>query len=535
MSAVLANDKVGWVIGSYVNVRTQPSRNAEIVDHLVANTQVKLLAQHGDFCEITWRNNQRGFVACNFLGDTTLRIEDVGAKPKYNEKPNPQYSPQRAFWIEPTVERLFDAGKYFRITMLPAGQLNAENDFAQNYFNYLEKLSQGGATPDLKRFPIPEFDAMKKLMTDGLIAPRTQYSPLASWESISIKIKSVQTLSKADQFQRLLNLAPYLLTDQQELDVVKFEHIKPPPAKRSLFKGIDEIGRPSAGAEQLSAQYQIPHRVTVLDKPMWGGDNNSYPILMGAWDIGKVESRLIRPVYEVAIGIDGEIAVGETVAETQRLKNDDTCEEGFKQITSKKLHSRYEEIEKPLMFFRFGTQPALTKAKVTIKKLNKAADTEDLAVEDDSNDDPKLAAAQQVIDRERTIDSFNGNKRIIGFGATANSGITSPMNMLPQPSPVPAPELAKAKAIVNIAKAKTVVKKLTKDTGIEKDDSGLELTTTLIDIDRDGVADLFVWDDGIDHYDHRWPGNKMRTRLIFANVAGQWFLLDADQEHACGC
>jgi hypothetical protein len=514
-SVVFAADSLPrWISGSYVNVRSQPSLGAEIVEHLVANTPVKLMSQQEDFCEIAWGNNQHGFVACKLLGDKALRLEDIGTKPKYDEKPNPLYSPQRAFWIEPTVERLFDAGEYFRVTMLPAGQLKAENDFVQNYWNNLEKISQGGNVPELKRFHLPEFDAMKKLMADGVIAPRSQYAPLMSWESIRSQINSIQTLPKAAQSQRLLGLAPYLATDHG-LNVVMYEHIKLPTAKPSFFKSVEEIGRPSAGAEQLSAQYQIPHRVTVLDKPMWGGDNNSYPILMGAWDIGKVESRLTRPVYEVALGIDGEIAVGETVAETQRLKSENTCEGEFKKVTSKTL-----EIEKPLIFFRLGAPPTFTKAKVTIKKLNK------FTLEDDLEFEQTLAAQRKTIEREnaREVNSFKADNGLNRFNAAAKPGMLVPLDSLPQPNLAPAPDLPKEK----VAYTKFVATS-------EQDDSHLELTTARIDIDRDGVIDLFVWDDGIDRYDHQWPGNMARTRLFFANVAGQWYLLDTDEEHACGC
>lgn len=404
-----------WVIGSYVNVRSQPSSNAEVVGHLVANTPVKLLSQQEEFCEITWGNNQQGFVACKLLGDKALRIEDIGKKPKYNynEKPNPQYSPQRAFWIEPTVERLFDAGEHFRNVMLSAEQLRAENCFLEGCFDDGTESSAIRETENahrgsyvFKRFSIPEFDAMKKLMADGFIAPRSQYASPTAWN----KIQPI---------------------------------IKLPKTKPSFFKSMEEIGRPSANAEQLSAQYQIPHRVVVLNKPVWGGDNNSYPILMGAWDIGRVESRLTRPVYEVAIGIDGEVSIGETEATTTSLRGEDRCDGLFELGTSKKLLPGYEQIQQPWIIFRLATIPALTKAKVSGKKIKNDIDPED------------------------------------------NTSFVRP--------------------------------------------------TTGVDIDNDGVLDLFVWDDGTAGYDHTWPGNRDRTRLIFANVGGQWYLLDTDGEHACGC
>lgn len=440
-SPVFAEDSESWVIGSYVNVRAQPARNAEIVEHLVANTPVKLQSQQEDFCEITWGNNQHGFVACKLLGSKALRIEDVGAKPKeYGEKPGPHYSPQRAFWIEPTVERLFDAGEYFRETMLPKDQLSAEDEFHRN--------GGGAIAPELKRFPLPEFDAMKKLMADGLIAPRNQYTSPIAWKKIQTIIKNPDapyTEMARDKFDRI---TPHLGLRQPLDYILLFQQVKLPKAKSSFFKSVEEIGRPSANAEQLSAQYQIPHQVIALDKPMWGGDNNSYPILMGAWDIGRVESRLTRPVYEVAIGINGEISIGETDAATQSLKKEETCDGSFELGTSKSPLLGYEKIKQPWIFIRLATKSAFSKAKVTIKKRTNNAD------------------------------------KIVGGGLGESALLR-----------------------------------------------GNE-TTARIDLDLDGVDDLFVWDDG---GNGKYDLDYTRTRLIFANVSGQWYLLDTDDEHACGC
>ncbi len=410
-STAFADVAINWIIGSYVNVRSQPSRNAEIVNHLVVNTPVKLLSKQDDFCEITWGENQRGFVACNLLGDKALRIEDVGAKPKYNEKTNPQYSPQRAFWIEPTIERLFDAGEYFRVTMLPADQLSAEDDIAGHSIS-------DAPPPELKRFPLPEFDAMKKLMADGLIAPRNQYSSLLAWKKIQNEYS--QTIAM-------------------------------PKAKPSFFKPTDEIGRPSADAEILSAQYQIPHSTTVVEMQAWVEDHSDGVVykLAGAWDIGRVVSRLTQPIYEVAVGINGEIAVGKTVVETKSHRYEDRCDGSFELGTSNKLLPGYEQIKQPWIFFRLATLPALTKAKVIINKLTNNVDKMD------------------------------------GGGVIGSSMLLR----------------------------------------------GNE-TTARIDLDADGVDDLFVWDDGgngIDDLSYR------RERLIFANIAGQWYLLDTDVERACGC
>jgi SH3-like domain-containing protein len=67
-----------WVVGSYVNIRAQAAKDAEVVDHLVANTPVTLLNSNADFCEISWGNNQQGFIACKLLGEQALNLAEIG-------------------------------------------------------------------------------------------------------------------------------------------------------------------------------------------------------------------------------------------------------------------------------------------------------------------------------------------------------------------------------------------------------------------------------------------------------------------------
>jgi hypothetical protein len=447
-----ADDTQRWVVGSYVNVRVQPSRTAEIVARLTANTPVTLRTQQTDFCEINWGNNQQGFVVCKLLGDKALHIEDIGRENISFAKPDPNYSPLRAFWIEPTIDRLFEAGEHFRHVMLPAEQLKEEECFFGEFDGTCNHgLMPPGyihTTPQLKRFLVPEFEAMKKLMVDGLIAPRSQFSPLTAWRSIRSLVNST-TVTYEDKLEQFQHITPNVwLVDGVQAYNEMYELIKPPKTKPSFFKSVDEVGRASANAEMLSAQYQIPHRISVFDSPKWGGDNNSYPILMGAWDIGTVTSRLTQPVYEVAIGIKGQVSVGETYAETKLLRSESACEEGFRAGSTQSLLAGYEKIEQPWIFFRLATLPNLVKANVKIKKLNSRVEVPHSSI-------------------------FGSSSWLQGSSTAAH-----------------------------------------------------------IDLDNDGIDDLFVWDDG---------GNDLgdlsyqRNRLVFANVSGEWYLLGSEQEHACGC
>ena len=473
MSGVVTADSTqSWVVGSYVNVRVQPSRTAEVIDHLTANTPVMLLSRQEDFCEISWGGNRQGFVSCKLLGEEALSIDEVGTK-RYLPDGTlpPQFHAPRAFWLEPTVERLFDAGEHFRQVMLPAERLNVEE-----CFDHIGVVGIGcevdKATPELKRFPIPEFEAMKTLLAEGLIAPHSQYTPLVSWQSIRNTVSNLKDLygdryssyTSEDSVQ-IHSITPHLWLGRGGNYTQMYQQIPMPPAQPSFFKKVSDIGRPSASAEELSAQYQIPHQMAVLDKPTWGGEANRW-VLLGSWDIGTVTSRLTQPVYEVSISHQGQVAVGETEAETKRLRNEWWIRCGgqeFLQGSPQKLLPGYKKIKQPWIFFRLIAPPAITKARVRINDLNK------------------------------------------GYENT-NIGTPFGVDTLLQGKP----------------------------------------TTAQIDLDLDGIDDLFVWDDGGNgetEYDKNLNRKKVtinyadasyqRTRLIFANVAGEWYLLDTDDEHAC--
>ena len=447
-----------YITGSYVNVRANPTRNATVIDRVIVNTPVTILTQSADYCEIKWGNDKHGFVACNLIGTQAIRIEDISEKylldannkpvlgKNYVPKPNSTYSPLRAFWIAPSIERLFDAGEYFRQTALPATQLQEESEFS----------SKGGGEkiPELRRPTLPEFEAMKALLTNGIVAPQSQHTALTPWKAIQDLTQRANDSGNLNQFQTL-SRSMYFDSSQRYIDIYK--EISLPAVTPSFFKTLDEIGRPGEATESLSAQYKIPFKMTVLSNPQWGGDNNSYPLLVGAWDIGEVEIKLARTIYEVSVGIDGQLSIGETAASTKNSKGDPSqyCLGSFRVAAQNNVDSGW-------IFFRLGNHPKLSHAKVTIKAIS---------------------------------------------------------------SPFTAPQSDQTLTLGKPAKMKKA-KKLFEANQIEG-----RKTIAWIDLDNDGVNDLAVWDDGGAGLDLDYH----RQLLIFANVIGQWYLLDADEVHACGC
>lgn len=149
-------DKTRYIQGSWVNIRSGPTSDAPVSDHLVVNTKVRLIDDYSrsDYCEVEWEQ-KHGFVSCKLLGTKPIPIEEVGGHYTLSDgEPNPKSSPLRAFWIDPSIDWLWRAGEYFE----------------QNTSTGASKHSDHEATAQRKpsRPPIPEFDAMKAHLHQGI-------------------------------------------------------------------------------------------------------------------------------------------------------------------------------------------------------------------------------------------------------------------------------------------------------------------------------------------------------------------------------
>jgi hypothetical protein len=78
------------------------------------------------------------------------------------------------------------------------------------------------------------------------------------------------------------------------------------------------------------------------------------------------------------------------------------------------------------------------------------------------------------------------------------------------------------------------------DTALDRDATGFVHATSYVwDFDRDGVADLLVWEgtgSGPGHMDGGTTTDDTWYRLVLANIGGHWKVLGTDQfGYGCGC
>ncbi len=437
-----------FVHGSWVNVRSLPAMDADIIDHITANTPVRTTKAVADkeFCEITYGNEKHGYISCRLIGDNPLSIADIGIPYDAKGNNNPSYSATRVFWIQPSVDHLLEAGKHFQSLMLKPGEREIE----------LESAAKNGRLTKVRRFPIPEYEAMKALLKNGVMGfsganQSEMYRPPPKWKTIKeIAARNPTADRFSDEERSIYNLFPLWGYRDVPLDLI--HAVKLPSVRASYFKDGDRILLQSASTEMASLLFNIPYRAEVKSGPKWippGHYNDGY--LFGAWDVGAVETRLVLPVHKHTIFRDGEI-----VSELSDIPGG-----------------------------RFPDKDA-----------------------DGNGCDPGFAWGDAGASILRAIGAsgLKPGKRLFYFF----SG-----NALPE-----------RQATVVHNKQKFTAAGFTKAETFE------------IDIDKDGIADILVWEGtGISKQEIHDPGSTQANfRMVFFNIEGEWHLFLVDEFlYGCGC
>ena len=361
-----------WIHGSWVNIRESALPDGRILTQLVTNTPVTLLGQNEKACEIRWGEKQQGYIPCRLLGNAPLQLADTAfesAAPDYSRK-NPLYSPPRSFWIAPSMAGLFDAGKHFQSSLLPARQSALESGHLEN-----GDCCAGEKPAKLVRYPVPEFEAMKALLSKGIVASPDNDPPLLSCRETR-KLRDQNPFSPNDYNnleypgwrEKYPHASPYV-DDCMHHD---FPKLVLPAIRPSLFKDGQHIAPGSAGIERLGAHFGIIEKGRTTSSPKWERDYDIFRYT-GAWDIGKYELQLEKPVVEHAIGRNGLIGAyrWQPVLRVTPFGTEGSyCHEGFKnQRSGKELLAGYPAVKDALFWFQSSAALPFTKAVVTSRTL----------------------------------------------------------------------------------------------------------------------------------------------------------------------
>lgn len=380
--------KSKWINGSWVNVRSEPSSSGKVVTHLKINAPVKAAPAKDDFCEVRYEETQRGFVACSLLGDQLVKLEDVGiqyVKSKSqtydpNMYPNPSYSPTRAFWIQPSLGRLQEAGDYFENTLLTPAQKELETKTNRNADGSIQERHQP------IRFSVPEFEAMKAVLISGIVAAS---SPAANYGLLSDIKKSVAVGSTEDPIK--VNPFYYRLQESEYLTMLR--QVELPLTSPSYFKSIDEVIVTDNNVETLSAKFKIPYAIKILNGASNQMDNEGTPYVYGAWDMGDLDAFLTKQIYKTTVSYRGKIKTEPAnIVNQHRIERSDQgeasgCQVGFQfGWTPPQVASTLNmgDVKNDTLFYFFTKNPLASKQAKIIEEPAKKLNVDEAAMRHNS-------------------------------------------------------------------------------------------------------------------------------------------------------
>ncbi|MDR0996104.1 MAG: hypothetical protein LBL69_00385 [Zoogloeaceae bacterium] len=325
-TGAIAQDNARFVHGSYVNVRENAAPDSAVIDHVTTNTPVWVLGKTEKRCEIRYGEDKQGFVPCGLLGEAKLTLAGIAKAIKAENDP---YAAMRAFWISPSPITLRMAGRQFQKNLLSLQQYAQELGYTTS------------KPPKLIRYPIAEFEAMKARLANGVLAQPQWNMPLMSCAQVrqldqTGKMAEKDQQDTIDQISRhmwrrihfyyadnalvllgagfhLLQRQALLLTDGCRLA----GQLQFPQRTADSLLEASQIASRNAYIEQLSAHFGIRESGRVIATPRWGCFDNSNDCTArysGAWDIGRYEMQLERPVFTYVIGHDGSIAAYQDTA-----------------------------------------------------------------------------------------------------------------------------------------------------------------------------------------------------------------------------
>ena len=266
-----------WVIGSGVNLRTEANLNAPVLTRMALNTLVNLITAipNSKYCEVELVTEglpvQRGFTACEFLGASAIKPREVANQYLADGKtPNPNYNPERAFWLKPSYESLAEYGRYLE------RQRHAPKDEAEGVF-----LAD--------RPKVPEFERMKEHLAKGVLA--TQPALYLRWNDLKLLARSRNAQSELEKMveHRVVfhNLKSPLINA-----------IELPLITRSYFQDYYEIAAPNTYIEtqEVAARFQIIQTIQTRNYDTLNKDEQSG--FVGIWGIKEVMRSLTQPVIK---------------------------------------------------------------------------------------------------------------------------------------------------------------------------------------------------------------------------------------------
>lgn len=329
-----------WVHNDWLDVYGTPQQQSKVVGHWVANTEVSVIKKEGDRCLArTLENNlfppdsaREGYVACKALGERQLTIKDT-------------HEATALFWVEPSVQHFVNAGQDL------------------NYRALSEKQREQERTEQKPiRFTLPQFEAMKQLLTLGVIPD----------------VKGGLARREVRSFHDLRGDAP-----ANNGDVIEYvKSLQPdknlPSITPSLFKHhSDALLYLEARPDTVAALLKRANKVSFAGKAEWVNGHQDQGIA-SIWDIGRVDIQYGAPVVLHSISRFGLVGARRLESATVKpYSPDEGCQDGYPELPSGIDLPDYPHLkEHPLIAFVLAAPLSLKKVDVLTYKARTFAHTD---------------------------------------------------------------------------------------------------------------------------------------------------------------
>lgn len=296
-----------WVNAQGVNVRSEPSSSAAIVDRLALNTKVGWVdgPAIAGFCELRWERPDgtamQGHTACRYLSDAPTDLQRLRRTFLPDGSPNPDHDPERLFWLAPSWAGLEAYASHLNVIHLPPLTLETASFLQRNAF---------------VRARNEPLERMKIHLARGIHGPPMP-TPVA-WEDVQRQARALHTspqLSEGDHLRwsrlgDILGLEVAFSNQYQDAAVAArlaaglVRAIELPTSTPSWFRQRDEVASLGDGVSQMSGRFGIVH--TYRTHPRKASKEGDW-IFDGWWDIGAVTTSLTRPVVRTTLFRDGRL------------------------------------------------------------------------------------------------------------------------------------------------------------------------------------------------------------------------------------